>query len=66
LKAIADSLRDEINDSGVRVLSIMPAGRDAAGGAALRAEGRPYRPDRLLQPEDVAEVACNALCCAHR
>jgi NAD(P)-dependent dehydrogenase (short-subunit alcohol dehydrogenase family) len=62
LKAIADSLRDEINDSGVRVLSIMP-GRTATPREEQRcaAEGRPYRPDRLLQPEDVAEVACNAL-----
>jgi NAD(P)-dependent dehydrogenase (short-subunit alcohol dehydrogenase family) len=62
LKAIADSLRDEINESGVRVLSIMP-GRTATPREEQRcaAEGRPYRPDRLLQPEDVAEVACNAL-----
>ena len=50
LKAIADSLRDEINDSGVRVLSIMP-GRTATPREEQRcaAEGRPYRPDRLLQ-----------------
>jgi hypothetical protein len=25
------------------------------------AEGRPYQPELLLQPEDVAEMACNAL-----
>ena len=62
LKAIADSLRDEINDSGVRVLSIMP-GRTATPREEQRcaAEGRLYRPDQLLQPKDVAEVACNAL-----
>jgi NAD(P)-dependent dehydrogenase (short-subunit alcohol dehydrogenase family) len=62
LKAIADSLRDEINDSGVRVLSIMP-GRTATPREEQRcaADGRPYHPDRLLQPEDVAEVACSAL-----
>jgi NAD(P)-dependent dehydrogenase (short-subunit alcohol dehydrogenase family) len=62
LKAFADSLRDEVNGDGIRVLSVMP-GRTATRRMEDRsvAEGRPYRPDLLLQPEDVAEVACNAL-----
>jgi NAD(P)-dependent dehydrogenase (short-subunit alcohol dehydrogenase family) len=62
LKAFADSLRDEVNEYGIRVLSIMP-GRTATARTMQRsaAEGRPHRPDLLLQPEDVAEVACNAL-----
>jgi NAD(P)-dependent dehydrogenase (short-subunit alcohol dehydrogenase family) len=62
LKALADSLRDELNPYGIRVLSIMPG----ATATALReqihaAAGWTYRPDFLLQPEDVAELACNAL-----
>ncbi len=61
LKAIADSLRDEVNTCGIRV-SVMP-GRTATPREEQRcaAEGRPYRPELLLQPEDVALVACNAL-----
>jgi NAD(P)-dependent dehydrogenase (short-subunit alcohol dehydrogenase family) len=62
LKAFADSLRDEVNGYGIRVLSIMP-GRTATRRVEEMtvAQGRPYRPEVLLQPEDVAEVACNAL-----
>jgi NADP-dependent 3-hydroxy acid dehydrogenase YdfG len=63
LKAIADSLRDEVNPRGIRVLSVFP-GRTATPTQErlCAAEGRPYRPDRLLQPEDVASVVVNALC----
>jgi NAD(P)-dependent dehydrogenase (short-subunit alcohol dehydrogenase family) len=63
LKAIADSLRDEINHDGIRVLSVFP-GRTATPTQERlhEMEGRPYRPDRLLQPEDVASVTVNALC----
>jgi NAD(P)-dependent dehydrogenase (short-subunit alcohol dehydrogenase family) len=62
LKAIADGLRDEVNIHGIRVLSVMP-GRTATPREEQRcaADGRPYRPELLLQPEDVALVACNAL-----
>jgi NAD(P)-dependent dehydrogenase (short-subunit alcohol dehydrogenase family) len=57
LRAIADSLREEVNPDGVRVLSVF-LGRTATPmqEALHRAEGRAYRPERLLQPEDVAEV----------
>lgn len=62
LKAFADSLRDEVNNYGVRVLSILP-GRTATPRQEklFAAAGQPYRPELLLQPEDVAELACNAL-----
>jgi NADP-dependent 3-hydroxy acid dehydrogenase YdfG len=62
LKAIADSLRDEVNGDGVRVLSVFP-GRTATPRQEklFRLEGRPYRPEILLQPEDVATVVINAL-----
>ena len=62
LKALADSLRDEVNGFGVRVISLMP-GRTATARERQRCEieGLPYRPELLLQPEDVAQVACDAL-----
>ena len=62
LKALADSLRWEVNRSGVRVLSVY-LGRTASEMQAQihRTEGIPYRPELLLQPEDVASVVVNAL-----
>jgi short-subunit dehydrogenase len=62
LKAIADSLRQEVNAYGIRVLSVHP-GRTASPRmeALFKIEGRPYLPDLLLQPEDVAQVVVNAL-----
>jgi NADP-dependent 3-hydroxy acid dehydrogenase YdfG len=62
LKAIADSLRNEVNPAGVRVLSVF-AGRTATPmqAAIHKAEGKEYRPERLLQPEDIASVVINAL-----
>jgi NADP-dependent 3-hydroxy acid dehydrogenase YdfG len=62
LKAIADSLRAEVNNYGVRVLSIYP-GRTASPmqAAICQTEGKEYKAERLLQPEDVASVVINAL-----
>lgn len=62
-RAIADSLRDEVNGYGIRVLSIYP-GRTATPRMAklFEKEGRPYKPELLLQPEDVAEVVTHTLC----
>jgi NADP-dependent 3-hydroxy acid dehydrogenase YdfG len=62
LKAVADSLRGEINRHGVRVLSIY-LGRTASEmqERIYQMEGRPYRPEVLLQPDDVASVVVNAL-----
>lgn len=62
LRAIADSLRGEVNMHGVRVMSVY-LGRTASEmqEKIIQAEGKPYRPDRLLQPEDVASVILNAL-----
>ena len=62
LRALADSLREEVNPDGIRVLSVF-LGRTATRmqEAVHRAEGRPYRPERLLQPEDVASVIVHAL-----
>lgn len=62
LKAIADSLRAEVNSLGVRVVSIYP-GRTASPmqEEIYKTEGREYNPERLLQPEDVASTIISAL-----
>jgi NADP-dependent 3-hydroxy acid dehydrogenase YdfG len=62
VKAIADSLRQEVNPAGLRVLTVYIGRTATPMQAAIHAmEGQPYRPERLLQPEDVASVVLNAL-----
>jgi short-subunit dehydrogenase len=58
----ADSLRDEVNALGIRVLSVYP-GRTATPRIAklFEKEGRTYQPDLLMQPEDVAEMVTHSL-----
>lgn len=62
LRALADSLRDEVNAEGIRVLTVFP-GRTATPTQEEihRQEGRPYRPEHMLQPEDVAAIILAAL-----
>jgi short-subunit dehydrogenase len=62
LKAIADSLREEVNAEGIRVLSVYP-GRTATPmqAAVHEMEGRDYHPERLMQPKDVATMVTSAL-----
>ena len=62
LRAIADSLRAEVNPSGVRVLSVFP-GRTATPRQKMifAREGRDYRPESLLQSEDVAATVVHSL-----
>ena len=62
-RAIANSLRDEVNADGIRVLSVY-LGRVATPRteALFQKEGKPYRPELLLQPEDVASVVIHSLC----
>ena len=57
LKAVAQSLRDEVNADGIRVLTAY-LGRTATPmqERIFRAEGRPYRSELLLQPEDIAQI----------
>jgi NADP-dependent 3-hydroxy acid dehydrogenase YdfG len=60
LRALTDSLRVELNPRGIRVTTIYP-GRTATPmqRSLHEIEGQPYRPERLLQPADIAElVAC--------
>jgi NADP-dependent 3-hydroxy acid dehydrogenase YdfG len=62
LKAIADALREEINQHGVRVVSIYTGRTATPRQAKIHAiEERPYTPERLMQPEDVAAVVLDAL-----
>jgi NADP-dependent 3-hydroxy acid dehydrogenase YdfG len=62
LRGLANSLREEVNEHGVRVLSVFPgrtAGRMQA--AVFEREKKPYDPAVLLQPDDVASVVVHAL-----
>ncbi len=62
LKALADSLRAEVNPKGVRVLSIY-LGRTATAmqETLFKQEDKPYHAESLLQPEDVATMVLAAL-----
>lgn len=62
LRAIADSLRQEVNAEGLRVLSVYP-GRTASPMQAdvFKMKGRDYHPELLMQPEDLAALIISAL-----
>ena len=62
LKAIADSLRSEVDACGIRVLSVYP-GRTASPMQSFvyELEGKKYTPVGLIQPEDIANLVINAL-----
>ena len=57
MKAVADSLRDEVNEKGVRVMSLY-LGRTAGQRQEriFASENRSYPSDKLLQPADVART----------
>jgi len=62
LKAIADSLREEVNSDGIRVLCVFP-GRTATPRTEIlfHEERKAYLPDLLMQPEDVAAMVLHSL-----
>jgi len=62
LKAIADSLREELNPKGIRVLSVY-LGRTATPmqEALFQQSGREYHPESLLQPDEVASLVVHSL-----
>ena len=62
LKALADSLRQEVNADGIRVLSVY-LGRTATPRmkSLYEAEGREYQPELLLQADDIAQVVMASL-----
>jgi NAD(P)-dependent dehydrogenase (short-subunit alcohol dehydrogenase family) len=60
MRAIADSFRDEVNEAGVRVLTIYLGRTATARQRTIYAlEKRPYKPEQLIQPDDVAQVILN-------
>jgi len=62
LRSFADRLRARVNPDGIRVLSVYPGRTATPMQAAVRAaEGLPYQPERLLQPEDIAVMVLQAL-----
>lgn len=67
LKAIADSLRAELNSEGVRVMTLH-VGRTATPRQrhVFEAEGRDYTPEILIQPEDLAELVVTAVALPRR
>ena len=62
LKAVADSLRQEVNKNGLRVLSIY-LGRTATPlqEQVHAMENKTYRPENLMQADDVAQMIIAAL-----
>lgn len=62
MKAIADSLREEVNGQGIRVLSVYP-GRTATERQKRLYElaDKVYQPELLMQPEDIAAMMIAAL-----
>lgn len=62
LRAMADVIRMEVGPSGVRVISVYP-GKTATPMQQHRhaIEGKPYHPDTLIQPADVAAAVVAAL-----
>ncbi len=66
LKGLTDSLRDEVNGDGVRVLSVF-LGRTATPMLANlhEREGSSYHPELFIQPEDVASTLLGLLTLPH-
>lgn len=61
-RAVAEALRDEVNEDGVRVLSVHLGRTDTRmQREVLAAEGRDYEPEYLMKPETVAEAVCGCL-----
>ncbi|HEX2524364.1 MAG TPA: SDR family NAD(P)-dependent oxidoreductase [Terriglobia bacterium] len=62
VRAMADSLRAEVNQYQIRVLSVFP-GRTATPRQAriYQRERRNYQPDLLMQPEDISLMIASAL-----
>ena len=62
LRSFGDSLRQEVNGDGIRVASIYPGRTATPAQARIHAlEGKDYRPERLLEPEDIPDVVRQVL-----
>lgn len=67
LKDFADAFRDDVNHAGVRVSSIYVGRTDTPMQEAVHQhEGRPYRPELLMRPEDVVHVIVSAMSLSER
>jgi NADP-dependent 3-hydroxy acid dehydrogenase YdfG len=62
LRALADALRQEVNADDVPARNVYP-GRTATPRTErlFAKEARPYQPDVLMQPEDIAAIVLSAL-----
>ncbi len=62
LKALTDSLRQEVNAEGIRVLTVYP-GRTATPMQedVCKREGVAFNPDAMIQPAHVADILVSAL-----
>jgi NADP-dependent 3-hydroxy acid dehydrogenase YdfG len=62
MTAIANSLREEVNPIGLRVLNLFIGCTATPMQVALHAAAeKPYRPELFLQPDDVASLVISAL-----
>ena len=62
LRALADSLRDEESDAGVRVTSIYPGRTATPMQREVRVqEGGEFEPQNYLRPEDVARMVAQVV-----
>ena len=62
LLALADSLRQEVNPLGLRVLSVFLGATATPMQAQIHARAaQPYHPEMLLQPSDIAQIVHAAL-----
>lgn len=62
LRAVADSVRDSVNEFGVRVMAVYPGRTATQMQEQIHAlEDREYSPERLLQPEDIAQIVVDSL-----
>jgi NADP-dependent 3-hydroxy acid dehydrogenase YdfG len=65
-RAFAESLRDEVNDDGIRVTVVYPGRTATPLQEHLHSfEGRAYEPARLMQPADVADMVAAVLRLPH-
>jgi NADP-dependent 3-hydroxy acid dehydrogenase YdfG len=62
LKAVTDSIRNEVNSKGVRVLGIYPGRTSSQMQKYVHSfEKKKYNPRKLLQPDDIADVVVSSL-----
>jgi NADP-dependent 3-hydroxy acid dehydrogenase YdfG len=62
VRSIANALRDEVNEAGIRVTTIFPGTTATERQVQLHSmSGERYDPSRMLQAEDIAEAVLFAL-----